>query len=161
MEKRIYEQRLLDRPDNTLDSGEAIAEVLLRDQSSLYFGSFEDLIAFDPQHQLRAYTIEEGVALGQGFCLQKDSEFRELFDYFIVKMRESGLMRSLYQKYLPQMYGDNVATTEAAAAAAAAGVAWSGVIFPFAILAGSVAVSFVVLAAETGLMFMSRRKCQR
>ena len=100
------------------------------------------------QQQLRLYKIKEGMTLSQGLCLQKHSEFKGLFDYQLNKMEETGLKEFLRQKYLPQLYGLQEAAGSPAAAAAA--ISWSGVFFPFALLAGSVGVSLICLGLEMG-----------
>lgn len=93
----IYHEDMLDNPDAFHDSFPSLLNAILSDGTKAMFGpvlaisySFDELIALNLPDSFKSI-----VAMG----LQKDSEFTKLFDYHILKMKQSGIMDYIHDKW--------------------------------------------------------------
>ena len=55
----------------------------------LYFGSRDSFYGFP---HLVALNLKRPINLPVAFALQNNSEFRDIFNYHIIKMREAGIL---------------------------------------------------------------------
>ena len=138
---KIYEKLLKNNPEKFLNTGEELASALLKDKRVLYYGDFNDVIAYDPKNLLMEYKIPDGLTYHQSPCMQRNSEFTDLFLFYMLNMRESGLMRYILGKWLP-------AASPQLPAGIASPISIKGVVFPFAMLVGAVLLSIGMLLVE-------------
>ncbi len=68
-------------------SQDDITNKLTSNPKSAYYGPF---YAFVKDPKFKIFMVDEMVGTHAGFALGKDSEFRELFDYFLAMLRETG-----------------------------------------------------------------------
>ena len=143
MKNAIFNELLKENPENLLNTGKGIADVLLNDANTLFFGTLIGIVPFDPGNNLRSYTIKDGTPTKSGLCLQKDSEFTETFSYYITQMKESGFLQHTYEKHVPQLFKKTIPVSVVSSP-----ISLNGVVFPFAVLSLAITLAFVILLAE-------------
>ena len=151
---KIFEQRLEGKPQNLFNSAEEIVTALVNSPKTLFYGDISDVMgaaaAEGAQGRLRIYKIKEGLRFQQSILFPKDSEFREIFNHNLMKLKESGLLRQLYKKFIPGAFKETglFAEAEAVEAAGASPISIQGVILPFITLASMAMVAVVVCCLE-------------
>jgi hypothetical protein len=87
-------------PAAFITSLEEARERVLADNKNLYFG--DSMIFFDDP-RIEALKITDATIRQFGFGLQKGSEFAGIFDYHLLKMKESGVLDIIRQNYYGKM----------------------------------------------------------
>ena len=80
------------------------------------------------------------------FGLRKDSELRDIFNYYLLKMEQSGFMDALHQKWLENPYTSNARISSGSEDAFALG--YDNVMFPFLGLSFGLVASVVMSLLE-------------
>ena len=75
------------------------------------------------------------------FVYQKDSPLREMIDYHVLKIKESGIFHLLVQKHFPPLAQDCSSSTKE--------IQLTDTVFVFAVLASGLTASLIVLLFET------------
>ena len=98
--------RYIDPAWNLLSRKDAIKKVAT-EEKFLYFAS-ENIFTFSfvqpYRHQLLVSKLDEKMHSQVTFALTKDSEFLSLFNYYIMKEYEAGIMVKLYKSYHPSLF---------------------------------------------------------
>ena len=96
--KRVYEENLkvliLKQKTKTIQR----VAVMLEDPKNVIFQS---MFVFINDTRIKSLVnFEEKAIVHGGIGLQKDSEFKNVFDYHIIKMKQSGLLSQWYHKWM-------------------------------------------------------------
>ncbi len=79
---------MLTNPEKSFfTSQEEITKELSTNPKSVYYGPF---YAFVKDPKFKIFMVDEMIGTHAGFTLGKDSEFRDLFDYYLAMLRETG-----------------------------------------------------------------------
>ncbi len=121
------------------DSNEGAKEYMVGHQKTLWFG-IDLYTAFD--ERTRSLQITDGYTTPLGFGLQKDSEFKEVFNFHLQQMDESGVKQQIVRKWryvANRQFGMKDPPT----------LGFDVVLFPFVTVALGAAAAILVLALES------------
>ncbi len=79
---------------------EFVKQQLASPSRAAYFGS--EFVVHEYKNFLFLRNFEDSTSTQLAFGLQKDSEFRKLFDYHIVKLQQSGMLKLLTHKWFSE-----------------------------------------------------------
>ena len=136
---------------------DAMAEVLEEPRTLMYgniavIGPFSN-IERELRKQFQALKIDDGSWMLDTMALQKNSEFYQIFNYYILKQYEHGLRRknlkSLWSDYLRN---ENFGINEAYP------LALNNVMFPFIWLMGGIFTTLTIAAMEFSMLKLKRRE---
>ncbi len=89
---------MLQDPESTLLGSQSEIEERIRDdRRAVYYGP---VAAFLQDPKIRVFYIDEMRRSHIGFTLAKDSEFLKLFNFHLIKLKETGLFVRLKDRYL-------------------------------------------------------------
>ncbi len=132
------------------ETPEEITDRLLTDFGSVYYGS---TIAFVSDPRLRVLTIAEGRISHIAFVLQNQSEFRQLFNFQLQEIRDSGIMPTLLMRWTTEGVEAFDASLSAETASA---LGYDNLLFPFAVTAVGVVVAYGIAFVELIHSLMAR-----
>ena len=96
-QSKVY-QDMLDSPNSSFLLSQAdIVERLATDPNGLYYGP---TAAFLGKPGMKVFKIEEMRSSQIGFTYPKDSEFYKAFNYYMIKLKEGGVLDLLRKHYL-------------------------------------------------------------
>ena len=96
--RRYYDAKMRDVPSSRLKTQQDMIEVTLSEPKTLIW---ETSLYFAEDNRLRALNIlDSSMSLGP-FAYQKGSEFHGIFDYHLMKMKQSGILDKVKSIYLP------------------------------------------------------------
>ncbi len=109
-----------------------------------YFGS--EFIVLEYKRFLFLRNFDDSLSTQLAFGLRKNSEFREIFDYHLIKFRQSGMLELLEHKWLdaekPDDWSHRIFQEDAIP------LGYENLFFPTAIMLGGVSVGMLILCAE-------------
>ena len=122
-------------------------EAIMSDRKKLYFSTMSNAVTSPAGKQyagqLISLNMDESYYHISTLPLLKGSEFLPLFNYYILKEHEHGIIKRLYHKYHPQMF-----TLEQFSMEEPQPLGANNVMFPFIWLAFGICVSFAIALAE-------------
>ena len=135
---------------------DAMAEVLEEPKTLMYgniavIGPFSN-IERELRSQFQALKIDDGSWMLTTMALQKNSEFRQVFNYYIMKQYEHGLRRKNYQR----LWSDFLRNEEFGINEAYP-LALNNVMFPFIWLLGGIFATLTIAIMEFGILKLKRR----
>ena len=118
---------------------------MLDNPKSVYYGGSIGFLA-DPDFLVLdiTETITSQLAIG----LQKDSEFKKLFDYQITKQIQSGLISFLINKWVKAGRLDEIGRISKDPTEAAKSLSYANLLLPFIILSVGIAVGGAIFCTE-------------
>ena len=135
---------------------DAMAEVLEEPRTLMYgniavIGPFSR-IERELRSQFQALKIDDGSWMLTTMALQKDSEFYQIFNYYIIKQYEHGLRR----KNIQRLWSDFL-RNEKFGINEAYPLAINNVMFPFIWLVGGIFATLTIATMEYGMLKLKRR----
>ena len=102
--RKLYEERMLGNSDNFVPNIFALDDLLEKIPHALFWGGQGSRFSLKKAHMLESIesVFEESLYEYFAIGMQKDSEYLALFNYYLSKMEESGLLRKLQLKWLPE-----------------------------------------------------------
>ena len=135
-------------------SGDEFGEKLHLLLSGKSVGLVDEGNRFGQDPRLKAVHEFEGrIEVGVCFGLQKDSELKSAFDYYITKMIEQGVMDEIYHRWVEREAPRGVADTQPMSVKELVGLSLSSVAFPGAVLLAGLGASLLVGMAERGFIY--------
>ena len=107
----------------------------------LLYGVFDPFSQHELEKQLIGLQIEEAITVHEGVVLQKDSEFKELFNHHIMKLYEVGVIDRLMRKNV-------IIQNEEFGIAEAVALGYENVLFPFGIIFLGMVLAVVAIVGE-------------
>ncbi len=133
-----------------------LTELMLLDPTNVVYESAYTFLGDDRIKPL--LDFQEMIPAHLGFGLQKDSEFKALFDHHFVRLKQSGLLHQLHRKWLegdaPADISGRIFTQDAFP------LGYDNLFFPSFVIAMGVAAAAVMLLAEraANLCFNSKKE---
>ena len=137
----IYTKHMESDPESMIQFGQDIGQVLAEHENYAFFGSalyFYNRTDIDKLDVIGSY--DTFLALG----LQKDSELLPLFDYYLIKMKQSGLLAKLLSGWQQTIL--HLSTTRNGNLATELG--YRSVLLPFIFVLVGAGVGFLTLSTE-------------
>lgn len=106
---------------------------------------------------IHIYTNYTSFFLFLGIGLQKNSEFRELFNYEILKITESGILGKMRNFWLG---GQPVESAESAGSNSVVSLSYNNLLFPFLILCFGILAALLGAGLEKVLGFCIKQKIE-
>ena len=131
-------------PSSGTNFPELIANEMSKKPRILNFGSS---LSFVGRRDIYPLQIKESLRQMVAFALQKDSEYKELFNHNMHKLNEAGILDNLAQKYLP-----NQRSLQADIEAVSLG--YDNVLFPSLIMLIGIAFSILISCIEKARRMM-------
>ena len=136
----IYEKRIKNNPVAILDSFADIMDTVVKDSKSVYFGPWILNFANPDWYPLELPGSPRNNFNAMG--LRKHSEFTAIFNYFILKMRQSGLMNKMLNKWVERKVVENEMGIEANP------LSYDNLLFPYLILSVGTLAALVLVTLE-------------
>ena len=133
-----YQLTMKSNPNAYIDYSVDIAEHLLQNENLAFFGlknyfvGQSDIVQADV---LGSYNIELGIAL------QKNSEFLPMFNYYLTKMRESGLAGRVLRKWEESTSMSLKGTDQETQPTTATALSFTNVMLPFLFMISGIVVA--------------------
>ena len=151
--KYIENERVRDKEN------EALKEVI-SGEKTLWYSTYLEMVPDSPKRKL---LLDQVVALKMddslfgltSFGLQNNSEFLEIFNHFILKEFEHGILNRLYRKYNMALY-----VKEQFGMSEPQPLGYQNVIFAFACVGIGVVASMCIAIVESMVMRMSHNQAQ-
>jgi hypothetical protein len=90
---KVYQKTMANNPEAFFESFSAANRKLYSDSKALLFGSF---LTFHGELSLKPLmNFEDSLVSHIAIALQKDSEFKEMFDFHLLSLFESGILNAL------------------------------------------------------------------
>ena len=95
--RRYYDAKMRDDPSTTdFETRKEMVNKLLSEPRTLMW---DDSVSVD--RRMRALNIHDSSITHTSFTYQKGSEFRGIFDFHLMKMKQSGIFDRVMSRYLP------------------------------------------------------------
>ena len=91
---KVYHTTMKDNPTAFIMDGPNFLEDILKREKALYFGSALNVVGY-PNYTV--LDIDEKIRVYHVWTLKKGSELTPLFNYHLLKVRESGVMKDIFQ----------------------------------------------------------------
>ncbi len=89
----IYHSIMKDNPKAFARDTEDFLGVVLDQKDTVYFGSALNAVGYS---SIVPLDIPEKISTSNGWSFKKGSELRPLFNYHLLKMRESGILSNIF-----------------------------------------------------------------
>ena len=157
--KLAYEQ-MMSRPDEEkyVTSLQGTLNLLAKDPQFIHFGGSTSLKSFP---QLTILDIEEKRHFSNSIGFQKGSEFKKMFDFYLLQIKQSGLFVKLENKWLEKGKVEPLNEVLEAISQAARPLGYDNLLFPFLSLIGGVSVAILLILLEKIIIhkiFLSNEK---
>ena len=96
--RRYYDAKMRDYPSTRLKTQQDMIEVTLSEPKTLMW---ETGFYVAEDDRLKALSIRDSYMTHAPFAYQRDSEFHGLFNYHLLKMKQSGIFDKILSNYLP------------------------------------------------------------
>ena len=155
--KKYLENRKLVNSMKTVK--DTMAEVL-EEPKTLMYGNIAVIGPFsrierELRSQFQALKIDDGSWMLTTIALQKNSEFHQVFNYYILKQYEHGLRRKNFQRlWSDYLRNENFGINEAYP------LALNNVMFPFIWLLGGIFTTLTIASMEFIILKLKRREIE-
>ena len=108
---KVYYDTMEGNPNAFVQSEEEAKEVMLKDPKALFFGPD---VVFANDNRFMALRLVDALYGVYGFGFQKGSELRDMFNYQLKKLDESGVKQKLFNKWVKGVPGADSPTSQQA-----------------------------------------------
>ena len=136
---KLYTENILPTPGSEVQSTAEAKAKVLADETTMSFGSRYTYVG---EKRIIGLTLEESYKAYHAIALQKNSEFRAIFDYYILKLQEVGIFHELAQKWIPQT------TWETEPASDKIVLGYNNLLFPFFVLFAGTGCALILVGIE-------------
>ena len=140
--------------DRIRDHEEALTEIISNPKTLMYSDDVA-MIGYPQAHNVIALKMDDSAYSWGAFGLQKDSEFLEVFNYYLLREFENGIKDRLYRKYYSDMYVNKQFGMREPQP-----LGYENVIFTFVCLAIGMTLSMVIAIIEYIAMKMGQNMSQ-
>ena len=138
---KLFNEAIKDNPDNDFYTNEEEKAKVMADENTIAFTSIftyignKDVVTLDVDETFHTYA-----SLG----LQKDSEFREIFNYHLLKMKQSGTFWKFEEEWFSKK-GNQLISSNGPEKIC---LGYNNLLFPFSILAIGAGLSIILAGLE-------------
>ena len=102
--------------------------------------------------QFKPKTFQEKTRQPRAWALRKESELLQIFNYYLDKMRLSGVTERLHQKFFGELSFDDTTSKTEMQDITQTGLRYEDVLFPFMALLTGICIALLQLGMETVVM---------
>ena len=152
--KAYHEVILKDYENSQISSDQEAHLRITAEPKTLWFGSYLGFMA--DKRVLSLTEMQDRVVSQLAFGLQKDSEFKDVFDHLLLKMKQSGLLQKLAFQWLKGGEPDPMRLPYIEDAKK---LGFDNLFFPVLVITCGVFISGIIVAAE--VLYCSVVRCTR